>query len=256
MVFIHGASCARGVGGGGAGSGAGPPTTTAPGGPPPPSSAVAVPREPFCCAYYEDADDADAVVMARSARWHRDLLDLMLGGEASCCCQPVEKGADAYMWASCSSARRASVAPEVSQPPAFVVPYQRSKSRSVDHGFSPPFDLDSLRHTVDGRMQSAEKLSRAGECPAGVPRARGSGGGAWGSDGAGPCRDGGCGGSSSGGRVHPGALRVLPVPGSVPVGLGRHGVYPPASASAAAAPAAVHYATRFVNKRPSIVSGF
>ena len=38
----------------------------------------------------------------------------------------------------------------------------RSKSRSVDHGFSPPFDLDSLRHTVEGRMQSAEKQSRAG----------------------------------------------------------------------------------------------
>ncbi|KAE8749277.1 hypothetical protein FOCC_FOCC003984 [Frankliniella occidentalis] len=62
-----------------------------------------------------------------------------------------------------SSARRASIAPEVTQPPTYVVPYQRSKSRSVDHGFSPPFDLDSLRHTVEGRIQSAEKLSRAGK---------------------------------------------------------------------------------------------
>ncbi|KAK3913639.1 Zinc finger transcription factor Trps1 [Frankliniella fusca] len=66
-------------------------------------------------------------------------------------------------WLLCSSARRASIAPEVTQPPTYVVPYQRSKSRSVDHGFSPPFDLDSLRHTVEGRIQSAEKLSRAGE---------------------------------------------------------------------------------------------
>ncbi|XP_034232554.1 oxidation resistance protein 1 isoform X4 [Thrips palmi] len=59
------------------------------------------------------------------------------------------------------SGRRASVAPEVTQPPTYLVPYQRSKSRSVDHGFSPPFDLDSLRHSVDNRMQSAEKLARA-----------------------------------------------------------------------------------------------
>ena len=30
----------------------------------------------------------------------------------------------------------------------------RSKSRSVDHGFSPPFDLDSLRSKVAGRFES------------------------------------------------------------------------------------------------------
>jgi hypothetical protein len=30
----------------------------------------------------------------------------------------------------------------------------RSKSRSVDHGFSPPFDLDSLRSKVEGRFES------------------------------------------------------------------------------------------------------
>jgi hypothetical protein len=30
----------------------------------------------------------------------------------------------------------------------------RSKSRSVDHGFSPPFDLESLRNKVEGRFES------------------------------------------------------------------------------------------------------
>jgi hypothetical protein len=30
----------------------------------------------------------------------------------------------------------------------------RSKSRSVDHGFSPPFDLDALRSKVEGRFES------------------------------------------------------------------------------------------------------
>jgi hypothetical protein len=30
----------------------------------------------------------------------------------------------------------------------------RNKSRSVDHGFSPPFDLDSLRSKVEGRFES------------------------------------------------------------------------------------------------------
>jgi hypothetical protein len=35
-----------------------------------------------------------------------------------------------------------------------VLFYCRSKSRSVDHGFSPPFDLDSLRSKVEGRFES------------------------------------------------------------------------------------------------------
>ncbi|XP_066600027.1 nuclear receptor coactivator 7 isoform X6 [Prorops nasuta] len=38
--------------------------------------------------------------------------------------------------------------------------YYRSKSRSVDHGFTAPFDLDSLRNKVEGRFESVEKLSR------------------------------------------------------------------------------------------------
>ncbi|XP_067014093.2 oxidation resistance protein 1 isoform X2 [Anabrus simplex] len=36
----------------------------------------------------------------------------------------------------------------------------RSKSRSVDHGFSAPFDLDSLRSKVEGRFESVDRLSR------------------------------------------------------------------------------------------------
>lgn len=36
----------------------------------------------------------------------------------------------------------------------------RSKSRSVDHGFTSPFDLDSLRSKVEGRFESVDKLSR------------------------------------------------------------------------------------------------
>uniref|UniRef100_A0ABD2XDM0 Oxidation resistance protein 1 n=1 Tax=Trichogramma kaykai TaxID=54128 RepID=A0ABD2XDM0_9HYME len=36
----------------------------------------------------------------------------------------------------------------------------RSKSRSVDHGFAAPFDLDSLRNKVEGRFESIDKLSR------------------------------------------------------------------------------------------------
>ncbi|XP_058802691.1 oxidation resistance protein 1 isoform X4 [Phymastichus coffea] len=38
--------------------------------------------------------------------------------------------------------------------------YFRSKSRSVDHGFAAPFDLDSLRNKVEGRFESIDKLSR------------------------------------------------------------------------------------------------
>ncbi|XP_032676389.1 oxidation resistance protein 1 isoform X2 [Odontomachus brunneus] len=36
----------------------------------------------------------------------------------------------------------------------------RSKSRSVDHGFTAPFDLDSLRNKVEGRFESVDKLSK------------------------------------------------------------------------------------------------
>ncbi|XP_076225983.1 TLD domain-containing protein mustard isoform X3 [Nomia melanderi] len=36
----------------------------------------------------------------------------------------------------------------------------RSKSRSVDHGFTTPFDLDSLRNKVEGRFESVDKLSK------------------------------------------------------------------------------------------------
>ncbi|KYM85461.1 hypothetical protein ALC53_04704 [Atta colombica] len=35
-----------------------------------------------------------------------------------------------------------------------------SKSRSVDHGFTAPFDLDALRNKVEGRFESVDKLSR------------------------------------------------------------------------------------------------
>ncbi|KDR11626.1 Oxidation resistance protein 1, partial [Zootermopsis nevadensis] len=38
----------------------------------------------------------------------------------------------------------------------------RSKSRSVDHGFSPPFDLDSLRSKVEGRFESVGRDSKYG----------------------------------------------------------------------------------------------
>ncbi|XP_011251149.1 oxidation resistance protein 1 isoform X6 [Camponotus floridanus] len=38
--------------------------------------------------------------------------------------------------------------------------YYRSKSRSVDHGFTAPFDLDSLRNKVEGRFESVDKLAK------------------------------------------------------------------------------------------------
>ncbi|XP_071629962.1 nuclear receptor coactivator 7 isoform X5 [Temnothorax longispinosus] len=38
--------------------------------------------------------------------------------------------------------------------------YFRSKSRSVDHGFTAPFDLDALRNKVEGRFESVDKLSK------------------------------------------------------------------------------------------------
>ncbi|XP_018045797.1 PREDICTED: oxidation resistance protein 1 isoform X5 [Atta colombica] len=40
------------------------------------------------------------------------------------------------------------------------IPESRSKSRSVDHGFTAPFDLDALRNKVEGRFESVDKLSR------------------------------------------------------------------------------------------------
>ncbi|XP_025987962.1 nuclear receptor coactivator 7 isoform X4 [Solenopsis invicta] len=38
--------------------------------------------------------------------------------------------------------------------------YVRSKSRSVDHGIMPPFDLDALRNKVEGRFESVDKLTK------------------------------------------------------------------------------------------------
>ncbi|XP_050553443.1 oxidation resistance protein 1 isoform X9 [Spodoptera frugiperda] len=35
--------------------------------------------------------------------------------------------------------------------------FKRSKSRSVDHGFSPPFDLEALRSKVEGRFDAVHK---------------------------------------------------------------------------------------------------
>ncbi|XP_075236666.1 TLD domain-containing protein mustard isoform X1 [Lycorma delicatula] len=43
------------------------------------------------------------------------------------------------------------------------IPFVRSKSRSVDHGFSTPFDLDSLRSKVEGRFESVDRLSKDGD---------------------------------------------------------------------------------------------
>ncbi|XP_050433175.1 nuclear receptor coactivator 7 isoform X3 [Adelges cooleyi] len=40
------------------------------------------------------------------------------------------------------------------------IPYKRGKSRSVDHGLTSPFDLDSLRSKVEGRFESVDKLNR------------------------------------------------------------------------------------------------
>ncbi|XP_054271822.1 nuclear receptor coactivator 7-like isoform X2 [Macrosteles quadrilineatus] len=60
-----------------------------------------------------------------------------------------------------NKARRSSTdvgRPAAEEPIRFV----RSKSRSVDHGFSSPFDLDSLRSKVEGRFESVDRLSRDG----------------------------------------------------------------------------------------------
>ncbi|KAG8264794.1 hypothetical protein J6590_004820 [Homalodisca vitripennis] len=46
-----------------------------------------------------------------------------------------------------------------------------SKSRSVDHGFSSPFDLDSLRSKVESRFESVDRLSRGKSSNASKPRA-------------------------------------------------------------------------------------
>ncbi|XP_049774176.1 oxidation resistance protein 1 isoform X12 [Schistocerca cancellata] len=55
--------------------------------------------------------------------------------------------------------RRASQ--DLSRPTESGATYLRSKSRSVDHGFVAPFDLDSLRSKVEGRFESVDKLSRS-----------------------------------------------------------------------------------------------
>ncbi|XP_044011042.1 oxidation resistance protein 1-like isoform X15 [Aphidius gifuensis] len=43
------------------------------------------------------------------------------------------------------------------------LPAFRSKSRSVDHGFTTPYDLESLRSKVEGRFESVDKLTRDSE---------------------------------------------------------------------------------------------
>lgn len=55
--------------------------------------------------------------------------------------------------------RRASQ--DLSRPTESGAAFLRSKSRSVDHGFVAPFDLDSLRSKVEGRFESVDKLSRS-----------------------------------------------------------------------------------------------
>ncbi|XKL62053.1 hypothetical protein PGB90_001886 [Kerria lacca] len=40
------------------------------------------------------------------------------------------------------------------------IPFSRGKSRSVDHGLTSPFDLDSLRSKVEGRFESVDRLCR------------------------------------------------------------------------------------------------
>lgn len=42
----------------------------------------------------------------------------------------------------------------------FSIEFSRSKSRSVDHGVSAPFDIEALRSKVEGRFESVDKLSR------------------------------------------------------------------------------------------------
>jgi len=59
-----------------------------------------------------------------------------------------------------SRSRRASQ--DIARTSENFVPWQRSKSRSVDHGFSPPFDLDSLRSKVEGRFESVGRDSDGG----------------------------------------------------------------------------------------------
>lgn len=94
MVFIHGASCARGGGHD--------------------SAATAMPRELACCLLGQgldsvaldtrsldglEADKDGDVKMTKSARWHRDLAEMMLAPSRPC--YPVERGADVatvFMW--------------------------------------------------------------------------------------------------------------------------------------------------------------
>ncbi|XP_077288779.1 TLD domain-containing protein mustard isoform X9 [Arctopsyche grandis] len=53
--------------------------------------------------------------------------------------------------------RRASQQLSRSDESITQLPYRRSKSRSVDHGFAPPFDLDSLRSKVEGRFDAVQR---------------------------------------------------------------------------------------------------
>ncbi|XP_017753690.1 PREDICTED: oxidation resistance protein 1 isoform X7 [Eufriesea mexicana] len=41
-----------------------------------------------------------------------------------------------------------------------TVPYFRSKSRSVDHGFATPFDWDSSKNKVEGRFESVDEFTK------------------------------------------------------------------------------------------------
>ncbi|XP_026467659.1 DNA topoisomerase 1-like [Ctenocephalides felis] len=43
------------------------------------------------------------------------------------------------------------------------LPLKRSKSRSVDHGLTAPYDLDTLRSKVEGRIESVDRLAKAEE---------------------------------------------------------------------------------------------
>jgi hypothetical protein len=59
------------------------------------------------------------------------------------------------LYGSCIYRRAAHIDSAMASSEQFVWCY-RSKSRSVDHGFSPPFDLDSLRSKVEGRFEAVQ----------------------------------------------------------------------------------------------------
>ncbi|XP_077288798.1 TLD domain-containing protein mustard isoform X17 [Arctopsyche grandis] len=65
----------------------------------------------------------------------------------------LREGITGLHWQS----RRASQQLSRSDESITQLPYRRSKSRSVDHGFAPPFDLDSLRSKVEGRFDAVQR---------------------------------------------------------------------------------------------------